>query len=298
MLAVFGLNKEIWEKIQPAEQSYFTLAARLYLVTVCLSIVAGMRFMYQLSDNYFIGISGGLLVGYIISVVIRIALITMISKPLLPAEAEVKNEASLAEKIASGLKKIQQSLPDFSLIFRATVILLMALVVSMPLATLLSWNASNRLVETRRAEVLNQFKSNHPDFSAERIQNAQKNLEHEHFPIYVYKNTLVSPVGLLVFLLCTSCFIVPFLLLWHLRTNNRFRYAALNRDVLVSRIQSDYALAIEQGQRIQKTRYGLDSSVQPHKAWLDPPFNIHGIGEKPLYTFETEKEFEERMKAL
>jgi hypothetical protein len=153
-------------------------------------------------------------------------------------------------------------------------------------------------VETRRAEVLNQFKSNHPDFSADRIQNAQKNLEHEHFPIYIYKNMLVSPVGLLVFLLCTSCFIVPFLLLWYLRTNNRFRYAALNRDVLVSRIQSDYALAIEQGQRIQKTRYGLDPSVQPHKAWLDPPFNIHGIGEKPLYTFETEKEFEEYAETL
>ena len=298
MLAVFGLNKEIWEKTDPAEQFYFTLAARLYLVGVCLSIVAGMRFMYQLSDSYFMGIAGGVLVGYIVSVVIRIALITMISKPLLPLEAEAKSEASLAEKIASGLKKIQQSLPDFSLFFRATVILLMALVVSMPIASLLNWNATSRLVEMRRAEVLNQFKVNHPDFSADRIQNAQKNLEHEHFPIYVYKQVLLSAAGLLVLFLCIACFILPFLLLWYLRTNNRFRYATLNRDVLVNRIQSDYALAIEQGQRIQKTHFGIDPFVQPHKAWLDPPFNIHGIGEKPLYTFESEKEFEERMKAL
>jgi len=298
MLAVFGLNKEIWEKIQSTERNYFTLAARLYLVTVCLSIVAGMRFMYQLSDSYFIGIVGGILVGYIVSVVIRIALITMISKPLLPAESEVKHEASLAEKIATGFKKFQQSLPDFSLFFRAAVILLMALVVSLPIASLLNWNASSRLVAMRRTEVLNQFKANHPDFSAARILNAQKNLEHEHLPIYVYKNILISPVGLFVLFICTSCFILPFLLLWYLRTNKQFLYATLNRDVLVNRIQSDYALAIEQGQRIQKTRYGLDPGIQPHKAWLDPPFNIHGIGEKPLYTFESEKEFEERMKAL
>ena len=85
MLVVFGLNKDIWNQIGAAERAQYTWAARLYLLSCLLSAAAGVRFMHQLSDSYAIGVLGGLLVGYIVSVVTRIALITMVSLPLLPS---------------------------------------------------------------------------------------------------------------------------------------------------------------------------------------------------------------------
>jgi len=86
MLVVFGLNKEIWEKIGPGERKLFQLASILFLSAVLLNFTSGIRFMLQLSDSYLIGIIGGLIVGLIISMVVRIALITLISRPLLPDE--------------------------------------------------------------------------------------------------------------------------------------------------------------------------------------------------------------------
>ncbi len=306
MLAVFGLNKDIWNQIGAVERAQYTWAARLYVVSCLLSAAAGVQFMHRLTDSYAIGVVGGLLVGYIVSVVTRIALITMVSLPLIPEQVPsvpiTTDPGTLTQPsitaYASKLKSIRGQLPDFSIVFRLLIIAMMSLVVALPTAALIGFVEAENISAQRRAEVIAEFKANHPDMSSEQNRLQLANLQADHFPIHVYLELVHRPVGLFSIWFTGACFLIPFFMLWHLRRGNQFQYAKLNRDMLVHQIETDYAMTLEQSRRIQQNRFGLNECILPHKAWLDAPFNTRSIEEQTKYTLETETAFIERLKSL
>jgi hypothetical protein len=306
MLVVFGLNKDIWNQLGAAERAQYTWAARLHLLSCVLSAAAGVRFMHQLSDSYAIGVLGGLLVGYIVSVVTRIALITMVSLPLLPEQApSVPTNAAAAaipqpsiSTYTSKLISFREQLPDFSIVFRLLIIAMMSLVVALPIAALIGYVEAENISAQRRAEVIAEFKANYPDMSSEQNRVQLANLQADHFPIHVYLELVHRPVGLFSIWFTGACFLIPFFMLWHLRRGSQFQYAKLNRDMLVHQIETDYAMTLEQSRRIQQNRFGLTECILPHQAWLDAPFNTRSIEEQTQYTVETEAAFIERLKTL
>jgi hypothetical protein len=293
MLVVFGLNKDIWNQLGTAERALYNWAAGLYLLSCLLSASAGIRFMHQLFDSYTIGILGGLMVGYIVSVVTRIALITMVSLPIHPATHSPQS----AESADASLTQ-QSRIPDFSVIFRLLIIALMSLVVAMPVAAIIGYNQAEIISDNRREQVLGDFKANHPDMSIEQNRILNSNLQSDHFPIYVYRELAHQPIGLLSIFCIGTCFLVPFFMLWHLRTGSQFQYATMNRDMLVDNIDKDYRWMLECSRSIQQNKYGMTSCVMPNQAWLDPPFNTRSIEEQSKYTLETEAVFLERLKTL
>ena len=310
MLVVFGLNKDIWNQIGAAERAQYTWAARLYSLTCLLSAAAGVRFMHQLSDSYAIGVLGGLLVGYIISVVTRIALITMVSLPIHPA-ADFAQEPALDSARAPELPDQQTSASlghrpvqrqntgqIFSILFRMLIIALMSLVVAMPMAALIGYSEAENISAQRRAQVISEFKANHPDMTGEQNRILMSNLQADHFPIYVYQQLAQKPVGVFSIWFTGACFLIPFFMLWHLRRGSQFQYAKLNRDMLVRQIETDYTMTLEQSRRIQQNRFGLNECILPHQAWLDAPFNTRSIEEQTPYTLETEAAFIDRLKTL
>ena len=306
MLVVFGLNKDIWNQIGAVERAQYTWAARLYVLSCLLSAAAGVRFMHQLSDSYAIGGLGGLLVGYIVSVVTRIALITMVSLPLLPeqvastpiiADPGTLTQPSIAA-YTSKLKSLRAQLPDFSIVFRLLIIALMSIVVALPIAALIGYSEAENISAQRRAQVMSEFKANHPDMSSEQNRILMSNLQADHFPIFVYQQLAQQPVGVFSIWFTGACFLVPFFMLWHLRRGSQFQYAKLNRDMLVHQIETDYTMTLEQSRRMQQNRYGLTECILPHQAWLDAPFNTRSIEEQTQYTLETETAFIERLKTL
>lgn len=306
MLVVFGLNKDIWNQLGAAERAQYTWAARLYLLSCLLSAAAGVRFMHQLSDSYVIGICGGLLVGYIVSVVTRIALITMVSLPLLPAPAPFAPIAAdptspiqpSTPTVASKLKSFQEQLPDFSIVFRLFIIALMSLVVALPVAALIGYTEAESISEQRRAEVMREFQGNHPDMTVDQNRILVSNLQADHFPIFVYQQLAQKPVGVFSIWFTGACFLIPFFMLWHLRRGSQFQYAKLNRDMLVRQIETDYAMTLDQSRRMQQHSFGLSDCILPNQAWLDAPFNTRSIEEQTQYTLETENSFIERLKTL
>jgi hypothetical protein len=306
MLVVFGLNKDIWNQIGAVERAQYTWAARLYLLTCLLSAAAGVRFMHQLTDSYAIGVLGGLLVGYIVSVVTRIALITMVSLPLLPEQAPAvpTNTASAAlsqpsiSTYTSKLISFREQLPDFSILFRLLIIAMMSLVVALPVAALMGYAEAENISAQRRSQVISEFKANHPDMSSEQNRILMASLQTDHFPIHVYLELVHRPVGLFSIWFTGACFLIPFFMLWHLRRGSQFQYAKLNRDMLVHQIETDYAMTLEQSRRMQQNRFGLTECILPHQAWLDAPFNTRSIEEQTQYTLETEAAFIQRLKTL
>jgi hypothetical protein len=310
MLVVFGLNKDIWNQIGAAERAQYTWAARIYLLSCLLSAAAGVRFMHQLSDSHAIGVLGGLLVGYILSVVTRIALITMVSLPIHPA-ADFAQEPALDSARAPELPDQQTSASlghrpvqrqnkgqIFSILFRMLIIALMSLVVAMPMAALIGYSEAENISAQRRAQVISEFKANHPDMTADQNRILISNIQADHFPIYVYQRLAQKPVGMFSIWFTGACFLIPFFMLWHLRRGSQFQYAKLNRDMLLRQIETDYALTLEQSRRMQQNRFGLTACILPHRAWLDAPFNTRSIAEQTQYTLETEAAFIERLKTL
>lgn len=306
MLVVFGLNKDIWNQLGAAERAQYTWAARLYLLSCVLSAAAGVRFMHQLSDSYAIGVLGGLLVGYIVSVVTRIALITMVSLPLLPEQASVASSIEATSSVTqpsmttytSKLISFRKQLPDFSIVFRLLIIALMSLVVALPFAAILDYAEAEDISAQRRSQVISEFKANHPDMSGEQNRILMANLQADHFPIHVYQRMAQQPVGIFSIWATGACFVIPFFMLWHLRRGSQFQYAKLNRNMLVHQIETDYAMTLEQSRRIQQNRFGLNECILPHQAWLDAPFNTRSIEEQTPYILETEAGFIDRLKTL
>jgi hypothetical protein len=289
MLVVFGLNKDIWNQLGPAERVQYNWAAILYLLSCLLSGSAGIRFMHQLFDSYTIGILGGLMVGYIVSVVTRIALITMVSLPIHPTKDYDRASDSVVAR---------SRWPDFSIIFRLLIIALMSLVVALPVAAIIRYNEAEIISNNRRAFVLEEFKTNHPDMSVEQNRILVSNLQTDHFPIHVYRELAQLPIGLLSICLTGACFLTPFFMLWHLRTGTRYQYAKMNRDMLVSNIETEYALMLERSRAIQQNKYGLSTCVVPNQAWLDPPFNTYGIEKQQHYIIQSEADFLNQLKTL
>ncbi|MFM7105572.1 MAG: hypothetical protein ACKOW8_08615 [Flavobacteriales bacterium] len=305
MLVVFGLNKDIWQQIASSERYLYNWAARLYILSCILSAGAGMRFMHQLSDSYSIGIVGGLLVGYIVSVVTRIALITMVSLPIIPVQSGNNSTDShaatttpLSSPKLSQPKSLPSTLPNFSVVFRMCIIALMSLVVAMPLAAIIGYSQAEFISEQRRSVVIQEFKANHPDMTTEQNRVLMSHLQADHFPIHVYQVMAQQPIGVFSIALAAACFLVPFFMLWHLRKGPQFQYAVMNRDLLIKQIETDYAITLEQSRRLQNGRYKLTETILPHQAWLDAPFNTRSIAEQMQYSIETETVFLERMKGL
>jgi hypothetical protein len=319
MLVVFGLNKDIWNQIGAAERAQYTWAARLYLLSCLLSAAAGVRFMHQLSDSYTIGILGGLLVGYIVSVVTRIALITMVSLPstaLGHRSSEAVPERSRGPVPESGRGPVPEPGrgpvpepgrgplpersrgPNFSIVFRMFIIALMSLVVALPIAAIIGYGEAESISANRRLQVKSEFKANHPEMSAEQDRTLLTNLNSEHFPIYVYQQLAKQPVGLFSIWFTAASFLIPFFMLWHLRRGSEFQYAKLNRDLMVHQIETDYAMTLEQSRKMQQGKFGLAECVLPNQAWLDAPFNTRSIEEQTRYALESENEFMQRLKTL
>jgi hypothetical protein len=294
MLAVFGLNQQVFSSISKAEKNRFFTATIVFLVSTILSLIACVRFMYQLSDSYFIGIFGGILVGIIITFVVRIALITLISLPL-HHQLEKVDSPSIN---LSGFSKIREILPSFSVWFRLGIIVLMAIIVALPLASLAFRNTSRQIVENRRAEVRTQFLANHPELPSEKTLILDKNLAKEHFPIRVYRELALNTVGIGCIMFCLLCFLFPFITLLHLRKGKQFSYATLNRNHLLKQIETDYSNLCRKSEQIQKIKYGLSAPIMPNQCWIDAPFNTRNISDKPPYTFEDQKTFFEYLKSI
>jgi hypothetical protein len=299
MLVVFGLNRDIWTRLAARERQLFRMAAGFFLGCCIVCLIAGIRFMMQLSDSYAIGIPGGLLVGLILAMVLRVALITLVSKPLFP-EASTISADPLSTPISPlhSWRTRLQRLPDFSIVFRFFILSLLAFTVAFPVCSLIAYSASERISSERRAEVYAEFRSNHPDMSAQQQRILLENLEHEHFPIHVYRTLAALGSGRLMAMWIWGCWMVPFFLLLHLRSAAEFQYATLNRDQLVEQIATDYAVMLEQSAAVQRNKFGLYDDIKPNGAWADAPFNTRQKQLADSYSFIDQASFNEYLKTL
>jgi hypothetical protein len=297
MLVVLGLNSDIWSRLATRERQLYRAVSGFFLGCCAMCLIAGVRFMEQLSDSYAIGIPGGLLVGAILAMVLRVALITLVSKPLFPEVAPTDPSALPIAHVLTWRTRLQR-LPDFSVVFRFLILSLLAITAAFPICSLIAYSESERISIERRAEVYASIHANHPDMSAQQELILRENLQREHFPIHVYRTLAEHGNGRLIAFWILGCWLVPFFLLIYLRAGSSFQYATLNRDLLVRQIATDYAEMLEQSVRIQRNKFGLHGTVQPNGPWADAPFNTCKKQLADSYVFTDQASFNEYLQTL
>lgn len=262
MINVLGLDTRIFDQVSVLEKSAYKTATTAFFVVVGMSLTANAYLGMMLFNSWFAAVGLSLLLGFIQFSILRIALITLLSKPL--AESIV---GSVAKRIR------------LASIFRILFVGLIALSISFPLCSLLMFSQSMNIEENHRLELYHSNQSNNAALTE--IQNT-------HFPFHVFTE-LLNESGF-KFLLLISIFIVyaPLILVAKLRYNAHFEYLEKARQEMLNIVAIDYNETIEQCQVSLNKEFPKNKKVLKNlSVYADAPINSiyknetkHTIGNK------------------
>jgi len=274
MRALLGMNDTALAAAQGNERILYSVVSWWLLVNVVISLLGNSFFGYLASENWTFTIALGLLMGFIHFSVLRLAMVTLVTKPL---AAEPEPAELTAEELKKPLVKLKVILTRLkfingSLLLRFLFVGAIAITVALSFSGLLHRNEAFSINEEHRLHVLQELKQK--EFMSSHV------LHEAHYPITVLEKLWETKITfrLQVFLVMISYFI-PVLLLYWLREGKSFQYANRLREISKNEVLIDYNETVEQSQ------YLLDQSFPNNGYQLDllsnyedAPFNTQFKG--------------------
>jgi len=279
MINVLGLDIRIFNQVSALEKGAYKTAAMALFVVVGMSLLANGYMGMMLFGSWLASVPFALFFGFIQFSIIRIALITLLSKPLAEEKVEIDTpEIPVKQGVWNRLKTKSSKLRLASFL-RLLFVGLIALTISFPLSSLLMLPKAMEIEAEHRIE-LNQSNQNN--------KAALNEIQHTHFPFLVFQE-LLSEFSFKFLLILTVCLVyAPLILVARLRYNNNFEYLEKARQEMLKLVAIDYDETIEQCQ------YALNKDFPSNKKLLkdlsvyaDAPINSiyknetkHAIGNK------------------
>jgi hypothetical protein len=275
MRALLGMNDVALESTQGNERILYTIISWWLVANVILSLVGNAFFGFLASGKWPLTIALGLLMGFIHFSILRLAMITLVTKPL--AE-EQDPPVFTAEELKKPAVKLRVFLSYFKFINGAFVLRMIfvaaiAITVALPFAALMQREEAFAINESHRVHVLKELQ--HKEFMATQM------LKEAHYPITVL-NQLWNHNGAFRFqvLLVMLSFFIPVVILYWLRESKSFQYVNRLKEISRNEVLIDYHETLEQSQ------YALDQNFPKHGYQLsqlaiheDAPFNTKYKGE-------------------
>lgn len=279
MLNVLGLDTRIFNQVSVLEKTAFQTASVTFLIVVGMSLLSNGFMGYMLFNSWLATIGFALFFGFIQFSILRIALITLLTKPLAQEILEAPVEVSPTNKklfnsLKSNLGKIR-----LSALFRVVFVGLIALTISFPLSSLLMLPKAMEIEAEHRIE-LNQSNQNN--------KAALNEIQHTHFPFLIFQE-LLSEFSFKFLLILTVCLVyAPLILVARLRYNNNFEYLEKARQEMLKLVAIDYDETIEQCQYALNKDFPSNKKVlKDLSVYADAPINSiyknetkHTIGNK------------------
>ena len=279
MINVLGLDIRIFNQVSALEKGAYKTAAMALFVVVGMSLLANGYMGMMLFGSWLASVPFALFFGFIQFSIIRIALITLLSKPLAEEKVEIDTpEIPVKQGVWNRLKTKSSKLRLASFL-RLLFVGLIALTISFPLSSLLMLPKAMEIEAEHRIE-LNQSNQNN--------KAALNEIQHTHFPFLVFQE-LLSEFSFKFLLILTVCLVyAPLILVARLRYNNNFEDLEKARQEMLKLVAIDYDETIEQCQ------YALNKDFPSNKKLLkdlsvyaDAPINSiyknetkHAIGNK------------------
>ena len=279
MINVLGLDIRIFNQVSSLEKAAYKTATIALFIVVGMSLLANVYMGMMLFGSWLASVPFALFFGFIQFSIIRIALITLLSKPLAEEKVEIDTpEIPVKQGVWNRLKTKSSKLRLASFL-RLLFVGLIALTISFPLSSLLMLPKAMEIEAEHRIE-LNQSNQNN--------KAALNEIQHTHFPFLVFQE-LLSEFSFKFLLILTVCLVyAPLILVARLRYNNNFEYLEKARQEMLKLVAIDYDETIEQCQYALNKDFPSNKKVlKDLSVYADAPINSiyknetkHTIGNK------------------
>jgi len=282
MINVLGLDTRIFDQVSVIEKKAYKTSTIALFIVVGMSLLANGFMGMMLFGSWLAVVPFALFFGFIQFSIIRIALITLLSKPLAEERVEiVTSEIPLKAGVWNRLKTKSSKL-RLSSFLRLLFVGLIALTISFPLSSLLMLPKAMEIEADHRIE-LNQSNQNN--------KAALNEIQHTHYPFLVFQELLLESSFKLLLILTVCLVYAPLILVSRLRYNDKFEYLEKARQEMLKLVVIDYDETIEQAQ------YSLNREFPKNKkklkdlsVYADAPINSiyknetkHTIGNKVAF---------------
>ena len=289
MMRLIGIDKAIFSQIHGVEKSLYRLAAIAFIVVVVLSFVTNGYMGWMLTQSWRGVVLMSLLMGFIHFSILRIALITMISLPVVSKSTE-----SAANSMLQRIKNVA-SWFSFAGSLRFLFIGLIALAMAFPGAALLqSQNADNWNNQRRQEVIQESLQKVHGE--GQLSPQLLMELRQANYPFYVFRQMLQQKGNWTLLLFIVVLIFFPFVILAYLKRGSQFQYPALASKLAIQEIQMDYSRTIEESQAwMDKHFSGFTRTLHELSPYSDPPFNSQ-LKESKVRVYGSHEEFQKWLK--
>jgi len=282
MLNVLGLDTRIFDQVSVSEKTAYHAASVTFLIVVGMSILSNGFMGYMLFNSWLAAIGFALFFGFIQFSVLRIALITLLTKPLAQEIVEAPVEASptnkkLFARLKSNLRKIR-----LSTLFRVVFVGLIALTISFPLSSLINLPNTLEIEGQYRSELIQTNKEN---------KKAVNELRQTHFPFHTFEEQLSHGGYRLMLCIAIGLVFAPLIMVSRLRLNVKFEYLEKSRQEMLKLVAIDYDETMEQSQHSLDEQFPKNKKkLKDLSVYADAPINSiyknetkHTIGNKVAF---------------
>lgn len=276
MNRIIGLDSVLLDQVSGSEKFMYRLTALSFLIVVVLSILSNGYFGWMMTASWW-GVFGmALLMGFVHFSILRIAVITMISLPLVKRTTDVVAGYSWRNRLLS-----IKNWFSFAEFVRWVFVGCIAVSMAFPLVSFVHHTTSKQLNDEKRMEVyqmaLSQQGSEH-----QMPVNLRLELLKANYPFHVFRFWMASGMHRTLIYLMMAIVAIPFLLLMAIKRNKKFVYAIKSSELFIQKIQGDYALTIEESQWWLNQHYPwFKKTLQSLSPYEDAPFNAVLKNSKP-----------------
>ena len=264
MNSLLGLNTNIAGSISTEEVRAYRIVNLLFLAVICLSIFSCGYFGYLLTNRWEGIVLFSSLMGFIHFCILRISLITLMTKPLIHRQIDNTD---------APLKKIYQRIHFTSAdVARYIFVGLIALTIAVPISASFFHDRGKVIEENHRHEMIQTSQMEIQISSA--YQNKQ--LANAHFPFIIFSQLSVQFSFKVLCMIFTLFVFSPLILLHRLRNNKNFSYMDLCREEMRREVQIDYDETLEQSQYYISANFPMfRKRLSDLTVYADAPFNNH-----------------------
>jgi len=282
MVNVLGLDIRIFDQVSVIEKKAYKTSTIALFIGVGMSLLANGFMGMMLFGSWLAVVPFALFFGFIQFSIIRIALITLLSKPLAEEKVEIVTpEIPLKAGVWNRLKTKSSKL-RLSSFLRLLFVGLIALTISFPLSSLLMLPKAMEIEADHRIE-LNQSNQNN--------KAALNEIQHTHYPFLVFQELLLESSFKFLLILTVCLVYAPLILVARLRYNDKFEYLEKARQEMLKLVAIDYDETIEQAQYALNQEFPKNKkNLKDLSVFADAPINSiyknetkHTIGNKVAF---------------
>jgi hypothetical protein len=282
MINVLGLDTRIFDQVSVLEKAAYKTATTALFIVVGMSLLANGFMGMMLFGSWLAAVPFALFFGFIQFSIIRIALITLLSKPLAEEKVEIFTPEMPVKAGVWNRLKTKSSKLRLASFLRLLFVGLIALTISFPLSSLLMLPKAMEIEAGHRIE-LNQSNQNN--------KAALNEIQHTHYPFLVFQELLLESFFKLILILTVCLVYAPLILVARLRYNDKFEYLEKARQEMLKLVAIDYDETIEQAQYALNQEFPKNKkNLKDLSVFADAPINSiyknetkHTIGNKVAF---------------